>query len=242
MDAGRSDRAVGRSASRFIGRVVVAAALVWTARPPDPLSAQAGHDPANSPYRDIRRGITLRVTEGYFSGSRGPDSVPVGASKGPTTGIRFELPASSTLTVALGVSYANTTAFFVTAYDSVPKKVGPINNDIILTDFGVLLSLTGGKTWHGFQPYAGATLGLAIGTRIASDTSGYKFGNKFTYAPEVGLRWYPARRFSAELGGRLLVYHLTYPAIYRLHVLPILAKLSDTTIHPWATFGFAWTF
>ena len=224
-------------------RVAFAMALVLTAWPADRLSAQAGHDPASSPYKDLRRGLTLRVTGGYFAGSRGPDSTPVGATKGATAGLRLELQASSALIVATGVSYANTTAFYKTAYDSSPKTVGPINNDLVLADFGILLSLTGGKTWRGFQPYVGATLGLAFGSKIAADTSGYNFGTKFTYAPEFGVRWYPARRVSAELGGRVLVYHLAFPSSYRFHVLPnILSPLSATTIHPWATFGLAWTF
>jgi hypothetical protein len=224
-------------------RVALATALVLTAWPADRLSAQAGHDPASSPYKDLRRGLTLRVTAGYFAGSRGPDSVPVGASKGATAGLRLELQASGALIVATGVSYAKTTAFYKTAYDSSPRTVGPINNGLVLADFGVLLSLTGGKTWRGFQPYVGATMGLAIGSKIAADTSGYNFGTKFTYAPEFGVRWYPARRLSAELGGRVLVYHLAFPTSYRFRVLPnILSPLSATTIHPWATFGLAWTF
>ncbi len=238
MSGRKGGRAVGRSMRLMAG----VAAFALTALPAVRLTAQAGHDPAHSPYKDIHRGVTFRVTGGYFAGSRGSDNVPVGASNGPTAGIRFELQASGALTVAAGVSYANTTAFYKTAYDSVPRTVGPINNDIVLTDFGLLLSLTGGKTWRGFQPYIGATLGLAIGSKIAADTSGYNFGNKFTYAPEVGVRWYPARRISAELGGRLLVYHLSFPTIYRLRVLPITAPLSETTIHPWGTFGLAWSF
>ncbi len=224
----------------MLRRMAIVSAIVLTARPSDRLSAQAGHDPAHSPYKDIHRGVTFRVTGGYFAGSRG--NVPVGATNGPTAGLRFELQASGALTVAAGVSYANTTAFYKTAYDSVPRTVGPINNDLVLADFGLLLSLSGGKTWHGFQPYIGATMGLAIGSRIRADTSGYNFGNKFTYAPEVGVRWYPSRRISAELGGRLLVYHLSFPTIYRLRVLPITAPLSETTIHPWGTFGLAWSF
>jgi hypothetical protein len=224
-------------------RVAFATALVLTAWPADRLSAQAGHDPASSPYKDLRRGLTLRFTAGYFAGSRGPDSVPVGATKGATAGLRLELQASGALIIATGLSYANTTAFYKTAYDSFPRTVGPINNDLVLADFGVLLSLTGGKTWRGFQPYVGATMGLAFGSKIAADTSGYNFGTKFTYAPEFGVRWYPARRLSAELGGRVLVYHLAFPSSYRFRVLPnILSPLSATTIHPWATFGLAWTF
>lgn len=223
--------------------MVVAAGLFVTALPPVRLTAQAGHDPANSPYKDLRRGLALRVTAGYFAGSRGPDSTPVGATKGATAGLRLELQASSALIVATGVSYAKTTAFYKTAYDSVPRTVGPINNALVLADFGILLSLTGGKTWRGFQPYVGATMGIGFGSRIAADTSGYNFGTKFTYAPEFGVRWYPARRVSAEFGGRVLVYHLSFPSSYRFHVLPnILTPLSATTIHPWATFGLAWTF
>jgi len=225
------------------GMMAGIAALALTALPAVRLTAQAGHDPAHSPYMDLHRGVTLRVTGGYFAGSRGSDNTPVGASNGPTAGLRFELQASGALTVAAGVSYANTTAFYKTAYETAPRTIGPINNDLVLADFGLLLSLTGGKTWHGLQPYVGGTLGLAIGSKIAADTSGYNFGNKFTYAPEVGVRWYPARRLSAELGGRLLVYHLSFPTIYRLHVLPtITTPLSETTIHPWGTFGLAWAF
>jgi len=238
-DAWSSGRAVRRSDGRFIGRVLIAIVIVLTTRPPDRLSAQAGHDPAHSPYSDIRRGPTLRLTEGYFGGSRG--GLSVGASNGPTTGLRFEIQASSALIVATGVSYANTTAFYRIAYDSSKRLVGPINNDLILADFGLLLSLTGGKTWHGFQPYVGATMGLAIGSRIGADTSQYNFGTKFTYAPEAGLRWYPVKRLSAEIGGRLLVYHLSYPDSYHFYLLTPLAPLSETTIHPWATFGLAWT-
>ncbi len=230
---------------RVIRRYAITSALVWLSvvATSNVASAQAGHDPANSPYRDIRRGLTLRFTGGYFAGSRGPDATPVGATKGATAGLRLELQASSALIVATGLSYAKTTAFYKTAYDSFPRTVGPINSDLVLADFGVLLSLTGGKTWRGFQPYVGATMGLAFGSKIAADTSGYNFGTKFTYAPEFGVRWYPARRLSAELGGRVLVYHLAFPTSYRFHVLPnILSPLSATTIHPWATFGLAWAF
>ena len=238
-EGGRADR---RSGGLVLRRMALATAIILTARPGDRLFAQAGHDPAHSPYHDIRRGLTLRATGGYFAGSRGSDSVPVGATNGATVGMRLELQASGALTVATGLSYANTTAMYVTAYDSVPKHIGPVNNALVLADFGILLSLTGGKTWHGFQPYVGGTLGLAFGSHVKADTSGYNFGTKFTYAPEIGVRWYPARRLSAELGGRVLVYHLAFPSSYRYHVITnILDPLSKTTIHPWATFGLAWT-
>ena len=34
-----------------------------------PVLAQVGHPPSNSPFRDIRKGHTLTATGGYFGGS-----------------------------------------------------------------------------------------------------------------------------------------------------------------------------
>lgn len=207
---------------------------------PTVLPAQAGHDPGDSPYHDIRRGLVLRVVGGYFGGTRG--LAHVGATQGPTLGLRLEYAASGALTFTSGLSYARTTAFYVTAYDSLPSLIGPNNSSILMLDLGVQISLTGGKTWHGVQPYVGATLGTAFGSQIAADTSGYDFGTKFTYAPEAGVRFYPSRRVSFELGGRMLAYRLSYPLTYRLHVLPIPIPLDEGTFHPWWSVGLGWTF
>lgn len=204
------------------------------------LSAQVGHNPAHSPYRDIPRGFMIRLTTGYFAGARG--KVPVGPSRGPTGGIRLEYLASNVLAITGDLAYAQTDAFYVTAYDTVPRTVGPIDSDLILANFGLQLSLTGAKTVYGFQPYFGATVGLVYGSAFAADTSGYDFGTKLTYGPELGVRWFPARRLSFEAAGRLIVYKMRYPFSYLLAVLPPNANLSESTVHPWATLGVAWTF
>ena len=207
---------------------------------PTVLSAQVGHDPGRSPYRDIRQGAAVRLFVGQFSGSRG--SVPVGPSDGPTGGIRLTYGVAGTVALTAGVAYAQTDAFYFDPNDSVPQKRGPINNDLVLADAGLQASITGGKTWHGLQPYVGATMGLVFGSAFASDTSGFVFGTKFSYGPEAGLRWYPTRRFSVELGWRLVIYRMRYPLSYRPKLLPLNAPLSESTKHPWATFGVGWTF
>ena len=214
--------------------------LALTLLPAVPLAAQVGHNPASSPYHDVRRGLMVRPMIGYFGGTRG--KVPVGPSDGPTGGIRIEYLAGSVLAITGGLSYAQTTAFYMTAYDTVPRKVGPIDNDLVLADFGLQVSLTGAKTVFGFQPYVGGNLGVVFGSTIAADTSGYTFGTKLSYGPEVGLRWFPARRLSFEAAGRLMVYSMRYPLSYELYILPLTAKLTESTVHPWATFGVAWTF
>ena len=204
------------------------------------LSAQVGHDPGRSPYRDLRQDAMVRVFSGYFGGTRG--RVPVGPSYGPTGGIRLQYPVGGLLSLTVGAAYAQTDAFIFDPNDSIPQKKGPINSDLILVDWGLQASLTGGKTFHNLQPYVGATIGLVFGSSISADTSGYVFGTKFSYGPEAGLRWFPARRLSVEFGYRLVLYKLQYPLSYRPKLISLLEPLTERTTHPWATFGIGWTF
>ncbi|HEY6060666.1 MAG TPA: hypothetical protein VIV10_08775 [Gemmatimonadales bacterium] len=234
-------QAGGRSGGgRTVQRGAACLAVLLSALPPVRLTAQVGHNPGASPYHDLRRGAMLRLVGGYFGGERG--KIPVGASHGWTGGLRFEYQASNVIIFTTGIAYAQTDAFYVTARESPPDTVGPVNNDLVLADAGLQISLTGGKTFHGLLPYIGGTVGLAFGSPIAADTSGYDFGTKITAGPEAGIRWYPGRRVSFELGGRIVYYRLQYPAIFRLALLPPNASLTEWTAHPWATFGVAWTF
>lgn len=204
------------------------------------LAAQVGHDPGHSPYRDVRQGATIRLFTGYFGGTRG--RIPVGPSYGPTGGVRLEYSVGSLLSLTASAAYAQTDAFFFDPNDSIPQKKGPINNDLILVDWGLQASLTGGKTWHNLQPYVGGTLGLVFGSTIGADSSGYVFGTKFSYGPEAGVRWYPTRRLTVAAGYRLVLYKLSYPFSYRPKLISLTDPLSETTAHPWAMFGIGWTF
>ncbi len=173
---------------------VRAAALVWlgVVASWNGASAQVGHEPAHSPYHDVRRGGVLVFTFGYLGGSRG--SVGVGPSEGKTGGIRYEVPFGA-VGASLGLAYARMNRFVVDPFkDTTSRKSELSTNDVVLLDAGLQLVLTGRKTWRGFAPYVGGVLGVAIGGTSPRDTSGYKFGTKFTVAPNVGLRWYPARR------------------------------------------------
>ncbi len=242
----------GRSVGRLGGwaarcTAILGAAVLLTAGPPDRLTAQVGHPPDQSPFRDVRREGTWLVTGGYFGGSRG--SVGVGISDGATGGIRYEVPWGA-IGASLGVAYAQTTRFVVDpTKDSVTRKSGPYDTDVLLVDAGLQLSLTGRKTWHGWAPYIGGALGLAFGGGSPPDPSGYKFDTKFTVAPNAGLRWYPGRRLSLRADFRLVLWRLKYPVEYKQpspvdgsRVLQLSAPLTEWTRHPWITFGAGWTF
>jgi len=242
-------QAVRRSGGQLIRcAATVGAALLLTAGPSDRLTAQVGHEPSRSPYRDVRRGSTMLITGGYLGGGRGGPGV--GMSDGPTGGLRYEVPLGGAIGVSLGVAYAQTTRFVVDpTMDSLTRKTGPFNNDVVLADAALQLVLTGRKAWHGLAPYVGASLGLAIGGGSPPDPSGYDFGTKVTLAPDFGVRWYPARRVSLRTDFRLVFWKLKYPVSYKVpnatdgsRVLPLTASLDEWTTHPWITVGLGWTF
>jgi len=230
---------------------VRAATLAWLgcAATAGALSAQVGYDPAHSPYRDIPGGGVAVVSAGYLGGSRG--SVGVGLSNGATGGLRYEVSFGA-VGASLGLAYGLTTRFvwIVDPTQAVPaRRIGPVDNRVLLADAGLQLVLTGRKTWHGFAPFVGAAIGLAASSGVPRDTSGYDFGTKITLAPNVGLRWYPARAISVRGDFRLVLWKLSYPLLYKVpnnidgtSVLPSGAALSEWTAHPWGTIGVGWTF
>src|SRR2546430_4226112 len=138
-------------------------ALVWLSvvASYNVVAAQVGHEPAHSPYHDVRRGGVLVFTFGNLGGSRG--SVGVGPSDGKTGGIRYEVPFGA-VGASLGLAYARMDRFVVDPFtDTTSRKTGPFTDDVVLLDAGLQLILTGRKTWRGFAPSVGGGLGVAIG-------------------------------------------------------------------------------
>lgn len=204
------------------------------------LPAQAGHDPAHSPYHDIQHGNTVRAVGGYLWGSRG--DVPVGPSDGAWYGLRDEYPVSNLLTLVAEAAYVTTTAQYVSPYDTIPVYHGPVSNPLVVIDAGMRVTLTGAKTWHHIAPYIGGYVGLAIGGTIQADTSGNDFGTKFMVAPGFGFGWHPANRFSVDTDLRFVFWKLSYPPSYHPNLLPFTKDLGDWTTHPTLTIGAGWTF
>jgi len=173
----------------------------------------------------------------------------VGPSDGLTGGLRYEVSFGA-VGASLGLAYARTSRFAQDyTKDSTSRRTGPFNDPIVLVDAGLQLVLTGRKSWRRFAPFVGGALGVAIGSALAQDTSGYRFGTKITLAPNAGVRWYPARRISVRGDFRLELWKLHYPLSYRVvtttnggSVLPAAAPLDQWTAHPWATIGVGWTF
>ncbi len=211
------------------------------------LSAQVGHPPNDSPYRDTPDGNTIVFGVGYLGGSRG--IVGVGPSDGVVGTVRYERPVGRTFALMLTLGDALTTRYVQEpTEDSLVRTSGPVGNALFIVDVGALMRLTGGKSWHGLVPTVGVSIGAAIGNYVTADSSQYSFDTKVIFGPEAGLRWYVSRPLSVRLTVRTEWWRLSYPLQFQTpapdgsRVLAANASTTEWTVHPLATFGLGWIF
>ena len=241
---------VRRLGGRII-QVAVMGVVLLTAYPTNRLTAQVGHDPAQSPFRDIQRGAGPVVFAGHLGGDRG--RAGVGPSNALGFGLRYELALGRSTVAQFTAAYLKGDRFIVNpAVDSTSpnRRIGPVDTDILFTEVALQLRLTGGKTWHGFAPYLGTGLGMAFDLRSPGDatSSGYQFGTKFMLGGSAGVRWHATRKMAVHLDARAVLWRLRYPVSFHSaapdgsRVVPITEPLTDWTLHPWVSLGIGWIF
>lgn len=215
------------------------------------LTAQVGHDPASSPYRDVRLRAGPSFFVGEFNGSRG--SADAAFSNARTASVRYEIPTGKTLLLQFNGAYLQGDRFLLNpgADSSSPnRKTGPYQAGVVLTDLMLHLRLAGPKSWRGFAPYVGAGIGLGFESETPPDTtgSGYQFGTKFTVTGATGVRWHPFRHLWLSGDARFVFWKESYPISYHStapdgsRVLPLIHDLSEWIIHPWFSVGAGWSF
>lgn len=228
----------------------LAAALLALPAAAAPLQGQGqvGHDPEHSPYRDLRVTNQFTLSGGYLAGGGG--RVGVGPRQGPLLGLRYSLSLGA-LELRLGVHAANLDRHIIDPTAPPDKQAaGVTRQQVLITDGGFTLRLTGAKTWRGFLPYFGATAGMAAGSAVPEDNSGFSFSTRFTWGPHVGIRYYGTG--SGSLGfwveGWDPMWRLVYPLSF-FHpdtgVTPVLVDGTDPTkewVHnPTLMVGFSFT-
>lgn len=180
-----------------------------------PLAAQVGHPPHASPYHDIRKGHTLTVTGGYFSGSGG--RFGIGPHSGSVFGLRYDIRTASPVQIGLAVSQGDLERFIVNPFVVLVNRLsGPVKQTVTFAELDLQLNVTGGKTWHGLAPYAAAGAGLALARSTPADTSQFNFGKKFYLAPAVGFRFFLTDRLHLRGEARTTFWKLTYPTTFQL--------------------------
>lgn len=209
--AGSSGSSYRRTALPPYRRLVAVLALTMAATP---VGAQVGHPPASSPYRDILHGTSWSLLVGHLGGDGG--KIRVGPRNGATFGVRYDLRMSGLIQAGLSVSYMDLQRFIVDADDPpTANRTGPFDQSVVLLEAALQLNITGAKTWHGLTPFLTGGLGYALSSSTARDTSGYKFGNRFSVSPGIGMRYFLGSRVHIRLETRRHFWKLKYPAAYQ---------------------------
>ncbi len=175
--------------------------------------AQVGHPPGSSPYKDLRSKYQVSATGGYSWGGGG--KVEVGPARGRVAGARFDLRLTGPSVVNLGINVGDFDRVLLDPSQAPDDRiVGTAKQSVIMVDAGFSLVLTGAKTWYGFAPYVGASLGLALGGDVpaADSLSLFEFATKFIAGPQIGFRWFPVNRLSLRFEARDVIWRLSYPA------------------------------
>lgn len=210
--------------------------------------AQVGHDPAHSPYVDMRRTHGLYAYSGWLGGDRG--FLQIGHANGQTYTVGYEIPLGGVLAFYGSLSYAKTERYVINPFrDDSVRLAGPFDDDMSLIDLGLRFNITGNKTWHGVNLYASGSMGMAISMGTPLDSGSYNFKRKMTFTPGLGMRFFPVRRMSVVVDGRLAAWRLRYPPDYFRAVsndgIPVLKEgdpETEWTVHPWISFGLGWNF
>jgi len=177
------------------------------------ISAQVGHPPRSSPYRDIRKGHTFTVLGGYFSGDGGQFNI--GPHDAAVFGVRYDVRTGGTIQLGLGIAHGNLKRFIVDPFVPLAsRKTGPVRQSVTFADVTIQFNLTGGKNWHRIAPFVAAGAGLALAGDTPADTSLYDFGRKFYFTPGAGVRVFLSDRLHLRAEAKAAFWKLNYPATF----------------------------
>ena len=212
-----------------------------------PAAAQVGTLPEESPFRDIRFGHGFSLVVAQWAGDGG--EVDVGPGDGTTFGIRYDLRISQPVSLSAAWSRGDFDRVIIDARaEPEEREAIPASETLDLLDLTFQFTLSGGKTWHGLAPFLGASLGLAIGDDIG-DPSGYDFGNKVTFAPLIGARYFLGDRLFARFEFRGTFWKLSYPTSFITSPTPNPADAllpggpeTEWVVNPSLHFGLGYSF
>lgn len=175
--------------------------------------AQVGHEPRQSPYRDLEWRQEFTVFGGQFRAA--VDPAKVAPRNGPMLGAHYELrlggPAYFTARIAGVLSDRN-------IIDPKLEKVNRLKDPdhtvpLVLADVGFSLNLTGFKSYRGVVPFLGAGAGLGAGIE-KQDVGGYQFGYPFLFTVRPGLKIATAGQWHVRVEATNYFYRIRYPETY----------------------------
>lgn len=193
--------------------LTAALAALLAAATAGPLAAQVGNPPGQSPFHDLTVRQLLTFAAGRFGGNAAVAGV--GWRSGLLTSVRLDTRLSGPLDFYASVGFAGSNRYRInTEQDTLTRLTGPFKKTLFLADIGLVLNLTGAKTWHGLAPYVGFGAGWVLPSAAETDTGGYNAGSNFTLVPSLGTRIFLTRSLAARLEVRDYFFRYEWPLRY----------------------------
>ena len=178
-----------------------------------PLAAQVGRPPERSPFHDLTVRQAFTLSGGRFGGNTA--AAGVGWRPGSLTAVRLDTRLTGPLDFYVSIGFAGSSRYRInTEQDTLTRKTGPFQKTLFLTDIGLILNLTGAKTWHGVAPYVGIGAGWVLPSATETDTGGYNAGSNFTVVPSLGTRFFFTRSLAARIDVRDYFFRYEWPLRY----------------------------
>jgi hypothetical protein len=179
-----------------------------------PATAQVGHTPEDSPFRDLEHRQEFTLLGGWVKARHDPAGVA--PQSAPMVGARYEFNVAGPLSLSSDI-----TAMFASRDVIDPSRPKaqriPRTEDatVYSADLALAMNLTGRKSWHHLVPQVRAGIGL-LRSSAADDSSGFHFGTPFAFSFGGGLKVVPGRtgriQLRADFTDRL--FKLSYPDTY----------------------------
>lgn len=194
-----------RTAPAFLAALLVAAAA--------PLAAQVGTAPDRSPFHDLTTRQTFTLSAGLFGGNEA--NAGVGWRRGALFAGRLDTRLGGPFDLYVSIGTVASSRFRInTSLDSATRKTGPVSRSLVLVDLGIVMNLTGAKTWHGLAPYVGVGVGEVLPSKTEADVGGYNAGTNFSLIPILGTRWFVTRTLAVRVEVRDYFFRYEWPLRY----------------------------
>ena len=178
-------------------------------------SAQVGHSPENSPFRDIEGGQELTLYAGQYNA--GADPLGVAPKPGPIVGLLYQIHVGGPAEFMVRYGQVRSSRMAVDpTLAKATRSLGSHNTVISLYDLDIALNLTGLKSYHHIVPVINMGGGVASCT-CQVDNDEFQFGTPFALSLGAGLRYVPGGHFQVRVDLNNYLYQTHYPGAYYIN-------------------------
>ena len=181
------------------------------------VSAQVGHRPSSSPYRDLQYNMEWTAFAGYFNAQK--DRVGVAPQPGFMFGGRWDWRIGGPASLVGRLAGASLTKRIIDPKKPIGQRlVGTETVPLLFSDIDLGLNLTGFKSWHSLVPQIQTGFGTTADLRGRTDVGKFRFGSPITVNFGAALKWVPGGKWQVRADWSNYLYKINYPDEYFLRV------------------------